>query len=294
MSLLLLVDLDGVLYRGAEPIPGVAEALMARARLGDEVMYVTNNSMHYRADYVRRLSDLGAPVGPDRVVSAPRATALYLQERHPEVRRVLAVGASGLDRELRDVGIEVVNAGFAAERMAKEAIDGVAAAGNPGAVVAGVDPQMTYLRIAAAADCVRAGALFIATNRVPIYPVEVGLRPGAGSIIAAIEVASGVTPVVIGKPEPLLMEEAARAAGRSPTEAVVIGDGILTDSAAARAVGARSVLMLTGVTTGAALEALPSSDLPTKVAANAEELAQVLEELAAGGGPGQGPGQGPG
>jgi 4-nitrophenyl phosphatase len=279
-NLLLLVDLDGVVYRGEKPVPGVAEVLMDRANRGDDVVYVTNNSMHYRADYVRRLTELGAPVAPDRIVSAPRATALYLQERHPEVRRVLAVGAGGLDRELRDVGLEVVNAGFAAERMAKEGIDGMAAAGQPQAVVAGVDPQVTYLRIAAAADCVRVGALFIATNRDPVYPVERGLMPGAGSIVAAIEVASSVAPTIIGKPEPLLMEEAAHAVGREPQEAIVIGDGIMTDLAAARAVGARSVLMLTGVTTGAGLEALPSSDRPTKVASDAKELAQVLEELA--------------
>ena len=279
-GLLLLVDLDGVVYRGEDPVPGVADVLMRRAAGGDDVVYVTNNSMHYRADYVRRLTDLGAPVAPDRIVSAPRATALWLQERHPEVRRVLAVGAGGLDRELRDVGLEVVNAGFVAERMAREGLDGMAAAGAPGAVVAGVDPQITYLRIAAAADCVRAGALFVATNRDPVYPVERGLRPGAGSIVAAIEVASSVAPVTIGKPEPLLMEEAAHAVGRDPREAIVIGDGILTDLAAARAVGARSVLMLTGVTTGAALEALPSADRPTKVAGDAAELAHVLEELA--------------
>jgi 4-nitrophenyl phosphatase len=283
MPLLLLVDLDGVVYRGEDPVPGVAAVLTTRAELGDDVVYVTNNSMHYRTDYVRRLTELGAPVAADRIVSAPRATALYLQERHPEVRRVLAVGAGGLDRELRDVGLEVVNAGFAAERMAKEAIDGVAASGGVQAVVAGVDPQMTYLRIAAAADCVRAGALFIATNRDPVYPVEVGLRPGAGAIVAAIEVASSVAPTTIGKPEPLLMEEAAHAVGRDAREGIVIGDGLLTDIAAARAVGARSVLMMTGVTTGAALEALPSTDRPTKVAGDAAELAQVLEELAAGG-----------
>jgi 4-nitrophenyl phosphatase len=279
MPLLLLVDLDGVVYRGNDPVPGVAALLTERANLGDDVVYVTNNSMHYRADYVRRLTELGAPVAQDRIVSAPRATALYLQEHHPEVRRVLAVGAGGLDRELRDVGLEVVNAGFVAERMSKEGIDGVAASGGVQAVVAGVDPQMSYLRIAAAADCVRAGALFIATNRDPVYPVEVGLRPGAGSIVAAIEVASSVAPTTIGKPEPLLMEEAAHAVGRDPREGVVIGDGILTDLAAARAVGARSVLMLTGVTTGAALEALPSSERPTKVAGDAKELARVLEEL---------------
>jgi 4-nitrophenyl phosphatase len=279
MSLLLLVDLDGVVYRGDDPVPGVAAVLMARAKLGDDVVYVTNNSMHYRADYVTRLTDLGAPVAADRVVSAPRATALYLQEHHPEVRRVLAVGAGGLDRELRDVGLDVVNAGFAAERMAREGIDGVAAAGNPQAVVAGVDPQLTYLRIAAAADCIRAGARFIATNRDPVYPVERGLRPGAGSIVSAIEVASGQSPLVIGKPEPLLMEEAAHAVGRDPKEAIVIGDGIVTDLAAANAVGARTILMLTGVTTGAALEALPSTEQPFKVAANAEELDEILRGL---------------
>ena len=280
MSLLLLVDLDGVVYRGAEPVPGVAGVLMARANAGDDVVYVTNNSMHYRADYVTRLAALGAPVAEDRIVSAPRATALYLRERHPEVRRVLAVGASGMDRELRDVGLEVVNAGFAAERMAKEGIDGVAAAGAPQAVIAGVDPQMTYLRIAAAADCIRAGALFIATNRDPIYPIERGLRPGAGSIVAAIEVACSVKPVVIGKPEPLLMEEAAHAVGRDPKDAIVIGDGLLTDFAAANAVGARTILMLTGVTTGAALEALPSTEQPFAVAGDAAELARILDGLA--------------
>jgi len=277
--LLLLVDLDGVVYRGADPVPGVAAVLMARVNAGDDVVYVTNNSMHYRADYVTRLTDLGAPIAADRVVSAPRATALYLRERHPEVKRVLAVGASGLDRELRDVGLEVVNSGFVAERMAKEGIDGVAAAGSPGAVVAGVDPQMTYLRLAAAADCIRAGARFIATNRDPTYPIERGLRPGAGSIVAAIEVASGIKPVTIGKPEPLLMEEAAHAVGRDPKEAIVIGDGIVTDLAAANAVGARTILMLTGVTTGSALEALPSADKPFRIAADATELASVLEAL---------------
>ena len=276
MSLLLLVDLDGVVYRGADPVPGVAAVLKGRADQGDDVIYVTNNSMHYRTDYVTRLSEMGAPVAPDRIVSAPRATALYLQERHPEVRRVLAVGASGLDRELRDVGLEVVNAAFAAERMSKEGIDGVAAAGRPDAVVAGVDPQLTYLRIAAAADCIRAGARFIATNRDAVYPTERFLRPGAGSVVAAIEVASGIAPVTIGKPEPLLMEEAARAVGRDPREAIVIGDGLVTDLAAANAVGARTILMLTGVTTAAALEALPSAERPFAVASDAAELELIL------------------
>ena len=86
--MLLLVDLDGVVYRGAEPVPGVAAVLADRARRGDDVVYVTNNSMWYRADYVTRLAGMGAPVSADRVVSSSRATALYLREHLPDVRRV--------------------------------------------------------------------------------------------------------------------------------------------------------------------------------------------------------------
>jgi 4-nitrophenyl phosphatase len=279
MAMLLLVDLDGVVYRGTVPVPGIAALLAERAAAGDDVVYVTNNSMHYRADYVTRLSAMGAPVTADRVISAPRATALYIVEREPGIRRVLTIGASGLDRELRDVGLEVIPAAHVAERMAKEGLDGWAAAGHPEAVVAGLDPQLTYLRIAAAADCIRAGARFIATNRDPTYPSERGLRPGAGSVIAAIEVASGTRPLVIGKPEPLLLVEAAGAVGADARDAVVIGDGIVTDLAAAHAVGARSVLMLTGVSTRAQVDALPPAERPTLVVADAVELRTALQRL---------------
>jgi 4-nitrophenyl phosphatase len=279
--MLLLVDLDGVVYRGSAPVPGVAGLLTDRAALGDAIVYVTNNSMHYRADYVARLASMGAPVSADRVVSSPRATALHLQEHEPGIRRVLAIGAGGLERELRDVGLTVVTSAHAATRMAKEGIDGVEAAGRPDAVVVGLDPQLTFLRLAAAADCIRAGARFVATNRDPLYPTERGLQPGAGSIVAAVEVATGVRPLVIGKPEPLLLEAAAHVAGGEARDAVMIGDGLGTDLAAARAVGARSILMLTGVTSREQADALPLDQRPTAIAADADELRQVLERMAA-------------
>ena len=281
MSLLLLVDLDGVVYRGTEPVPGVAALLAARASRGDEVVYVTNNSMHYRADYVTRLGGMGCPVSADRVVSSSRATALHIQRHEPGIRRVLTLGASGLERELRDVGIDVVTAGHAATRMHQEGISGWAAAGAPDAVVTGLDPALTYLRIAAAADCIRAGARFIATNRDPVYPTERGLRPGAGSIAAALEATTSVTPLTIGKPEPHLFELAAEAVGRSPADAIVVGDGITTDLAGAKAIGARSVLMLTGIATQADVDALPPEERPDAVAADAEELAAALEAFEA-------------
>ena len=279
--MLLLVDLDGVVYRGADPVPGVAAVLAARAAKGDDIVYVTNNSMHYRADYVTRLTDMGAPVDPNRIVSSARATALFLREKMPDVKLVLVVGAGGLERELRDVGLDVVTSGHAATRVVQEGIDGFEAAGRPDAVVVGMDPNLPYLRIAVAADCVRAGARFVATNRDPVYPTERGYRPGTGSIVAAIEAAGGVTPISIGKPAPLLLEEAARAAGRNARDAVMIGDSIVTDIPAARAVGARSILMTTGVTPKDQLAAINDDNRPTETASNAEELAAALERLAA-------------
>src|SRR5688572_10509662 len=282
MGLLLLVDLDGVVYRGNDPVPGVAAVLADRAARGDDIVYVTNNSMHYRADYVTRLGAMGCPVTPDRVVSSARATALYIRDEAPEIRRVLVLGAGGLEREMRDVGLDVVTAGHAATRANQEGIDGFEAAGRPDAVVVGLDPQLTYLRLAVAADAIRGGARFVATNRDPIYPTERGLRPGAGSIVAAIEATTGVTPLSIGKPAPLLLEEAARAVGREAKDAVMIGDSLTTDVVAARAVGARSVAMLTGVSTQAMVDALPADQRPTAVAANADELAAALERLASG------------
>src|ERR1041384_3158969 len=102
-GLLLLVDLDGVLYRGAQAVPGVAAVLADRAARGDDVVYVTNNSMWYRAEYVDRIAGMGAPVSADRIVSSPRATALYLRDHEPAIRHVLTVGASGMDRELEEI-----------------------------------------------------------------------------------------------------------------------------------------------------------------------------------------------
>jgi ribonucleotide monophosphatase NagD (HAD superfamily) len=126
---------------------------------------------------------------------------------------------------------------------------------------------------------VRAGARFIATNRDPVYPTERGLRPGAGAVAAALEATTGVTPLSIGKPEPHLLELAAEAVGRHASEAVMIGDGIGTDLAAARAVGARCVLMLTGVATREQVDALPAEEQPMTVAVDAAGLAAALDAL---------------
>ncbi len=215
--MLLLVDLDGVVYRASEGVPGVGPALAARAALGDDVVYVTNNAMHYHGDY---LPQARGPRGARRAAiasSRPRARARSTcATRCPRSGACWRWARAGSSASCARPGFDVVTAAHAATRMSQEGIDGWEAAGHPDAVVVGLDPQLTYLRIAAAADCVRAGSVLVATNRDPIYPTERGFRPGAGSVVAAIEAASRTTArVTIGKPEPL-PARGGGAAGRRP------------------------------------------------------------------------------
>ncbi len=269
--MLLLVDLDGVVYRGSDPVPGVADVLAERVAAGDHVLYCTNNSSRYRTEYVRILGSMGAPVQPDWVFTSARATALELAQCDPPVRVAMVLGAPGLSHEIRDVGIRPVDP------------DGRGLSADPDAVVVGIDRHLTYERLAVAAQAVREGARFVATNRDPVFPAAEGLMPGAGSIVAALETAARRAPdMVVGKPGPILFEAAARSVGMTPREAVVIGDGALTDIAAAGRTGARSVLMLTGVTSRAEAEALPPDRHPTLIAADAGELRSALLRLQGG------------
>ena len=268
--MLLLVDLDGVIYRGTKPVPGMADVLRVRATAGDRVIYVTNNSRSHRDEYRARLRKMGVPLASDEhsIVTAARAAAVLLAESDPPPRLAMVLGGPGLSRELRDVGIKVVPP---TER-------GLTAA--PDALVVGVDFALSYWRLSIAATAVRRGALFVATNRDPMYPTADGLNAGAGAIVAAVAIAAGHEPdLVIGKPEPRLFEAAAELAGLPVSEAVVIGDNLVTDIRAANAVGARSVLMLTGVTSEEEWHANTRTDIrPTAVARGAAELASILKE----------------
>jgi HAD superfamily hydrolase (TIGR01450 family) len=265
---LLIVDLDGVVYRGLTPVPGVPELLTQRAAAGDIIAYATNNSRWHRTDYEERLASMGAPVDPARIVTAARATAMALAERPEPPRTVLVFGGPGLRREIEDVGLATV--GPTEEGLASK----------PGAVTVGIDVELSHERLSLAADAIRDGALFVATNRDPVYPIDGRLQAGAGSIVAALATAAGREPdLVIGKPEPGLFRQAAHAVGTTPDQAIVIGDGLRTDILAAHRVGARSVLMLTGVTTRAEVDAARPEERPTAVAADARELETILDDL---------------
>ncbi len=272
--MLLLVDLDGVVYRGALAVPGMADVLNRRAAAGDRIIYVTNNSRSHRDEYRLRLQGHGVPLageGQESIVTAARATAVLLAESEPRPRVAMVIGGPGLSRELREVGLRVV----------PPTARGLDAA--PDALVVGVDFSLNYERLSIAAEAVRRGAQFVATNRDPVFPAEDHLRAGAGAIVAAVAVAAGREPdVVVGKPEPLLFETAAELAGAHARDAIVIGDGLLTDIRAAIAVGARSVLMLTGVTRASELDGADQTVRPTAIAKDAADLDRVLRELTAG------------
>jgi HAD superfamily hydrolase (TIGR01509 family) len=183
----------------------------------------------------------------------------------------MVLGGAGLARELRDVGLRVV----------APTPRGLGAA--PDVLVVGVDFNLSYSRLSIAAEAVRRGARFVATNRDSIYPAADGLAAGAGAMVAAVATAARHEPdLVVGKPEPRLFETAAGLCGVPPSEAVVIGDGLATDIRAAHAVGARSILMLTGVTTTDDLAGADRALHPTAVAHDAAELEQALERLERG------------
>ena len=267
--MLLLVDLDGVVYRGTESIPGMPELLAQRAAGGDTIVYVTNNARWHRTEYQARLEGMGAPAPLEHILTSARGTALALVGLPQPPRLSMVFGGEGLRRELEDVGLATVECSYAGLER------------EPDAIVCGVDFDLSFERLSAASMAARAGAFFAATNRDPVFPMPDGLKAGAGAMIAAIVTASGREPdLVIGKPEPGLMREAAAVAGMPVEEAVVIGDGLVTDIAAANAVGARSVLVLTGVSTAEQAAALPAGLGPTEVVEGPADLGAVLDRLA--------------
>ncbi len=241
----VIFDLDGVLYRGEQPMPGAVETVRRLRAAGKRVLYATNNSTRTRQEYVERLREFGFPSELDDVVTSAWATARYLVQKGLRPRDPFVVGAAGLRAELREAGLLEREHPV---RPYREPPDGPPA----DLVVVGLHQTVTYDDLAEAQRALLAGAPFIAANKDVSYPVEGRLLPGAGSIVAALEAASGRVAVCVGKPEPFMLQEALRRAGASGEEALVVGDSLQTDVLAAHRVGALGVLITTGVTTEAA------------------------------------------
>jgi 4-nitrophenyl phosphatase len=228
---LYILDLDGTLFRGDEPLPGAVHAVSELRRRGAMIRLLTNNSSLTSAGYAAKLARMGFGAEPAEVWHSGLGAARVCTERGH--RRVLAVGEPGLDESLSEAGLKVL------DPLAEEGAD---------AVVAGICRTFTYARLNAALQQLRRGARFIATNADRTYPVECGREePGAGAIVAAIAAAASVEPEVIGKPNPHLIEMILREAGVAPADALVVGDRPETDLEAGRRAGCPTWLVLTGV-----------------------------------------------
>lgn len=266
--MLLCLDLDGVLYRGADPVPGVGPLLTERYAAGDQIAYITNNSFLRRVEYRARIESCGAPFSDEGLLTA---VSLVVARFHAaSLTRILVYGSEGLAAELRAAGLEA--------RLPREVADREAlAAWAPEGVTVGLNRESTPRDLEFAAVAVRAGALLIAPNRDAAYPDPTELVPGTGAAVASLEAATGAMAEVVGKPSPDLLLLAMKRAGVGVGETLMIGDSPATDIASAHAAGVRSILMLTGVTASA--EGLAGAQLPTRVARDATELATLLAEF---------------
>ena len=269
---LVIFDLDGVIYRGTDAVPGAAELVAWLHGRDVLVRFATNNSMVTRADYVERLGAMGIPTAVEEVVTSTSATVDHLARHAPGVRSVLAIGADGMRRELEDAGLEVTPA---ADARPDE--PGGPLGRRYDAVVVGLDPAVDYARLSSAMAAVADGARLIATNADSRYPTPAGFLPGAGSIVAALATATGATPEVIGKPEPAMFRSVLESTGVAGGECVVVGDNPDADVAGARRAGCASILVLTGVADAEMAASLVGERRPDAVATDPGEVRRLLE-----------------
>ncbi|MHB0912895.1 MAG: HAD-IIA family hydrolase [Armatimonadota bacterium] len=252
-------DLDGVVYRGEQTLPHAVETIASLRRLGHQVYFFTNNSTQTRTKYVAKLSRLGIETDEAHIMTSSYATALYLKEQGAEGKSVFVVGEEGIRVELAAIGMRIVDDEHADY------------------VVVGLDRKFDYDKIATAQHAIMRGAELIATNRDSTFPLEDGLvNPGAGTVVAAVETASGRKAKSIAKPETPAMTEIMHLAGTGPEETVMIGDRIDTDILVGKRVGAITVLVLTGVHTEADLAKFSAEMQPDLVVQHLGEMCDRL------------------
>jgi len=226
----LLIDLDGVLYRGKTPLPGAAElfGFLRANRIG--YLLVTNNSTLTREAFVERLASFGITVTPDEVMTSAVATAAHLRTLAPAGTKVNVIGEEGLVQELQRFGF-------------------VMAGRDADLVVAGWDKTVTFEKLKTATLAIRDGATFVGTNPDKTYPMENDIIPGAGSILAALVAATDVEPVIVGKPEPIIIQRCLDMLDASAGETAILGDRLDTDILGGQRAGIGTILVLTGIST---------------------------------------------
>ncbi|WP_433337941.1 HAD-IIA family hydrolase [Spirillospora sp. CA-294931] len=262
-----LLDLDGVVYVGHRPVGRAAESLEKARAAGQRLAFVTNNASRTPSSVAALLTEVGVPASAEDVVTSAQAAATLLSERLSPGAKVLVVGGMGLRSALYARGLRPVST----------------AAEGPDAVVQGYDPRLSYGLIAEGAKAVRRGALFVGSNGDLTIPGGDGPpQPGNGALLQVIRAATGVEPIVTGKPErPLHHESIVRTGAEKP---LVVGDRLDTDIEGAYNGGADSLLVFTGVTDPMGALTAPVHQRPTYLAADLTGLLVPHPEVRVEGG----------
>ncbi|MCP3476067.1 HAD-IIA family hydrolase [Bradyrhizobium sp. CCGUVB1N3] len=224
----IISDLDGVVYRGNAAIVDAIQVFGAWQAAGLPFCFVTNNSTHTPQDVVRKLEGFGLSVAPKDVVTSAITAAELIRAKYPDLMRVFVIGAPSLVKAMADVGLEVTDR-------------------KPQAVVMGLDRQITHEKLRIAVEAILNGAAFIGTNPDLLLPTASGYEPGAGATITAVAAATQVKPVIVGKPEPHMIETALARLGTARGSTLLIGDQIQTDIQAGKRACLPTVLVTTGV-----------------------------------------------
>jgi NagD protein len=232
-----ITDMDGVLVKGKQVIPGAERFIARLEELGHEYLVLTNNSLYTPRDLAHRLQSIGLQIPPERLFTSAMATASFLHSQRPEAT-AFVIGGSGLTQAIHDIGYVITDI-------------------DPEYVVLGETEAYNYELITKAIRLIDAGARFIATNPDVSGPTEAGIVPGCGAMAALIEKATAKSPFFVGKPNPLMMRSALNYLDVHSEDTVMIGDRMETDIVAGVESGMRTILVLTGITTPADIERFP-------------------------------------
>lgn len=227
----LIIDMDGVLWLGEQPMPALGSFFQTLRELGIRFILATNNASKSGDEYVAKLKKFDVDVAHEEILTSPQATALYLAQ-HAPAAKIFVIGEPGLAVELQAKGLSVVN-------------DAPQSATH---VVVGWDRTLSYAKLAEACLLIRAGATFIGTNPDVTYPDARGIVPGNGATLAALRVSTDVEPLIIGKPMPEMMVQSMARMGSTPADTAVIGDRLDTDILGGINAGLTTMLVLSGVT----------------------------------------------
>jgi 4-nitrophenyl phosphatase len=251
----LILDMDGVLWRGEEPLGKLPELFAEIDRRGYKVAMVTNNAMFTVEQYLDKLLWFGVELDGWQIINSSQAAAHFLIQQYPRGGPVFVIGEEGLCQVLSADGFY----------QSEESVL---------AVVVGLDRSLTYKKLETAALLIQTGVQFIGTNPDRSFPTPYGLIPGAGAILAALETATSVKPIVVGKPSPEMYLLALERLETSPSETLVVGDRLETDILGAQSLGCHTALVLSGVSSeehASLWEPAPDFIAP--------DLTRLLEEL---------------